>query len=279
MIDGLEMAGENPDGSITMSVIAPCFNEEGNVDPLVDRTLAVFDEMRISAELLLVDDGSRDRTWELINTRAGGDERVRGVRHAFNRGIESAWRSGLDASSGHLVCLIDADLQNRPEDIALLYRAYIREVPDMVQGVRRPTTGVRRCHAFSRGLNLLLNLAFGMKLRDSKSGFVLARRDALANILRHRYFYRYYQSFIGVAAGSLGYIIAEVDTPFERRSAGESFLSRWPLFVSVRICWELLKFRVETRSAAARRRRRGSSGMWRRRLARSASAKTGLAID
>ncbi|MGB2986216.1 MAG: glycosyltransferase family 2 protein [Phycisphaerae bacterium] len=242
-----------------LSVIAPCFNEQDNVDVLVDRTLAVFDEMDVAAELLLVDDGSTDDTWERVLRCSRRDNRVHGVKHASNQGIEGAWRSGLEVASGELVCLIDADLQNRPEDIPRLYKTYLRELPDIVQAVRHPVRGVRRCRNFSRGLNFLLNLTFRMRLRDSKSGFLLCRRDVLANLLRHRFHYRYFQSFIGVAAGSQGYTIAEVDTDFDQRHAGKSFLSRFPIAVSLRICWELLKFRVETRAAtreAATRQRK-----------------------
>lgn len=233
-------------GPVTLSVIGPCFNEEGNVDALVDRTLAVFDEMGTVAELILVDDGSRDATWELITRRVEQDDRVRGVKHHRNGGIETAWKSGVETSQGHLVCLIDADLQNRPEDIPLLYKAYLREVPDMVQAVRHATGLAKKRQLFSRGLNLLLNTAFGTKLRDNKSGFILARRDALLSMLRHRYRYRYFQSFIGVAACARGYLIAEVDTVFDARGAGKSFLPRFPITVSARIVWELAKYRYET---------------------------------
>ena len=166
-------------GDIVISVIAPCFNEEENVDPLVDRMIAAFDAMNVPAELLLIDDGSRDATWERISVRAAADARVRGVKHDANRGIEGAWQSGLEAAKGRLACLIDADLQNRPEDVVRLYKAYLRDLPDLVQAVRHPVRGLRRCRMFSRGLNFLLNTVFGMKLRDNKSGFVLGRRETL----------------------------------------------------------------------------------------------------
>ncbi len=100
-----------------------------------------------------------------------------------------------------------------------------------------------------------MNLAFRMHLRDSKSGFILCRRDVLANLLRHRLNYRYFQSFIGVAAGLGRCMIVEVDTTFERRHAGQSFLGRFPVRVCLRICWELLKFRAETWAAAYTRAR------------------------
>jgi len=232
---------------VVLSVIAPCFNEEHNVPTLVARTLAVFDELAISAELLLVDDGSQDRTTEVTEEFSLRDRRVRGLRHDANSGIESAWKTGLESARGALVCLIDADLQNRPEDIARLYRAYLLHVPDVVQAVRHPAKSARRRQLFSRGLNRLLNYAFDMNLRDSKSGFLLCRKENLRSILSHKHEYRYYQSFVGVAAGILGYSIAEVDTEFEPRHAGRSFLGMFPILVSLRILWELVKFRVETR--------------------------------
>ena len=231
---------------VTLSVIAPCFNEEGNIDPLVDRTLVTFDEMGVDGEIILIDDGSDDATWERITARASLDRRVRGQRQHANSGIEAAWRKGLQVARGHLVCLIDSDLQNRPEDIARLFKAYVRHVPDLVQAVRHPVQGLRRRRLFSRGLNLLLNFTFGTKLRDHKSGFVLGRKSAIAPLLKHHKEYRYFQSFIGAAAAVRGYSIIEVDTEFEQRQAGSSFLSRFPLIVSARIVWELAKYRAET---------------------------------
>ncbi len=245
--------------AIVLSVIAPCLNEQDNIDPLVERTLAVFNQMGIAAELVLVDDGSTDDTWGRIVRHSQCDERIRGVKHTSNQGIEDAWRSGYEWSGGQIVCLIDADLQNLPEDIPRLYKTYLRELPDIVQGVRRAVAGLRRYHVFSRGLNLLLNTIFRMHLRDNKSGFLLCRRDVLGCLLRHRYRYRYFQSFIGVAAGAQGCTIAEVDTTFDHRRAGRSFLSRFPIGVSTWIFWELLKFRVETWKTAALRRRLGNA--------------------
>lgn len=236
--------------TVVLSVIAPCYNEEGNIDALADRTLAVFDEMGVSAELILVDDGSADKTWDRIQRRTETDPRVRGVRHESNLGMERGWLSGYDASNGELTCLIDADLQNRPEDIAKLYKSYLRDLPDIVQAVRHLSGGPKRIHLFSRGLNFMLNAAFGTQLRDNKSGFVLCRRDVLAGILKHRYRYRYFQSFIGVAAHARGYTTLEVDTQFDQRLAGSSFLGRFPVKVSLRILVELMKYRVEVWTSA-----------------------------
>lgn len=229
-----------------LSVIAPCYNEEDNVDLLVERTLAVFDTMTdVEAELVLIDDGSADDTWKAIQRVHAAHERVRGVKHRVNKGIVGGWRTGLSVCRGELVCLIDSDLQNRPEDIARLYEAYVEHEPDIVQGVRNPH-GVQTRAVFSRGLNLILNASFGMRLRDNKSGFILCKRDVLASMLEYKYEYRFFQSFIGVAAGARQYRIVEVDTDFERRNAGQSFLANFPIRVSLAICVELLKYRYET---------------------------------
>lgn len=228
-----------------LSVIAPCYNEELNVDPLCTRMLAVFDGMDVKAELVLVDDGSKDETWARITAAMARDPRVRGVRHDKNRGIVGGWLSGLAHAEAPLVCLIDSDLQNRPEDVPRLYAAYVKKEPDLVQAVRHPEGSVTRL-VFSKGLNALLNVTFGMHLRDNKSGFIVCRREVLADILADAPGYRYFQSFIGVAAGVRHYTVAEVDTVFEARNAGESFLSGFPAMVSLRIVKELLRYRRET---------------------------------
>jgi len=218
--------------SIELTVIAPCFNEADNLHEFVSRTLRVFDTRGIHGEIVLVDDGSVDRTAEVIREHATTHpDRVVGVFHDRNRGLEQGWRSGLEASRGDFVCLIDADLQNQPEDIYRLYREIRFSNVDLVQGTRSHIGRLKDSrYILSVGLNWILNLCFGMRSRDNKSGFVLCRRDVLAEILRHRHRYRYFQTFITVAPHARGYSIREVETLFESRIHGASFIgSKLPL--------------------------------------------------
>ena len=233
------------DKRVALSVIAPCLDEEGNVDALCDRVLTVFDSMGVSGELVLIDDGSSDQTWALIERRTQTDGRVRGVRHDVNRGIVAAWRSGLSAANGELVCLIDSDLQNPPESVAALYECYQAGGVDLVQGARVPEDYVMTRLALSKGLNFLLNRVFGMRLRDNKSGFVLSAPKVLHDTLACRGQYRYAQCFIAVFAHARGYRVGEVATPFHPRHAGESFLTNLPIRVVGRIVWEIAKARLE----------------------------------
>lgn len=241
------MVDERKAPSDRLTVIAPCFNEQDNVAVLTERMLRVFDEMPIACELVLIDDGSRDATWEAIAEASRKSDRVIGRRHDINGGIVAGWSTGLSAANGSLVCLIDSDLQNRPEDIPRLYEAFARESPDIVQAVRHPKLNKNRI-VFSKGLNAILNVSFGMRLRDNKSGFILCRREVLEDILRDAPGYRYFQSFIGVAAGVRRYRIVEIDTEFDARHAGESFLSNLPIRTSLRIVGELVRYRVATLS-------------------------------
>lgn len=229
----------------TLTVIAPCRNEAANLAALAERTLSALDHAGIIGELILVDDGSTDSSWDEIVRQGDRDSRVRGVRHESNLGIEQAWRSGSQAAKGRLVCLIDSDLQNRPEDIPRLHAAFLKGAGAVIQAVRHAASSMHRHRLFTRGLNGLLNLLCNTRLRDHKSGFILCERQTLTHILHHRFRYRYYQALIGAAAAARGYSIAEVDTNFDPRVHGESFLPRFPIRASARIVWELIKFRVE----------------------------------
>jgi glycosyltransferase involved in cell wall biosynthesis len=211
-----------------LSVIAPCFNEEANVAALSERVLAAFAGLQIPAELLLIDDGSTDGTWDAIERVSSVHSAVRGGRHARNRGIVGGWKTGLELARYDLVCLIDSDLQNRPEDIPRLMQAWLEHAPDIVQAVRNPQPNEVRT-LFSRGLNLILNASFGMKLADNKSGFILTRRSTLLELLQDAQGYRYFQSLLGVAAGVRSLRFHEVQTQFDRRQAGTSFLGRYPI--------------------------------------------------
>ncbi|MFO0762854.1 MAG: glycosyltransferase [Byssovorax sp.] len=211
---------------IELSVIVPCLNEELNLPELARRVLGTFDVGGFSGELILVDDGSTDRTAEVIRdlSRAHG-ARVRGVFHPHNRGIAEGWKSGALAARGTLVATLDADLQYQPEDLLRLRRALYDHSVDVVQGYRSAVGRARdqRYH-LSRGLNALLNGVFSMNLRDNKSGFVICAREVFLDLLDHRQRYAYWQSFIMVAAHAKGYSYKEVETIFEQRRQGHSFL-------------------------------------------------------
>ena len=231
-----------------LSVIAPCYNEEGNLRELVNRLRAAFETKNIAGEIVLVDDGSKDGTNALIERMAHEYPNIVTVHHNTNRGMVAAWRSGLEACHGDWVCLIDADLQNLPEDVCRLYREIHLSGADVVQGYRSSVGRLRDSrYILSKTLNSILNTCFSMRLRDNKSGFIICRRDVLADILRHRFRYHYFQSLITVAANSKGYTIREIETLFESRLVGRSFIPRLPVAVICKVLGDVLKALYEYR--------------------------------
>jgi len=212
--------------SYSLSVIAPCLNEEVNIPVLAERLFAATDESGISTELVLVDDGSTDGTWQAIERlRESRGDSVVGVRHPSNFGISESWRTGLDSARGTYACFIDADLQNPPEEVVTLYRRLLSSPFDIAQGFRSSIGRLRDSRlVFSKVLNFLLNTTFGMRARDNKSGFVLGPCAVLTDVLDHRRKYRHFQTFVTVSAKAKGYSILEVETLFESRNAGRSFI-------------------------------------------------------
>lgn len=238
---------------IEISIVAPCLNEEGNLAELVRRVAEVLESKHLEGELILVDDGSTDQTPVVATALMAEYPMVRLERHSRNLGIEAGWRTGIQAARGKFVCLIDADLQNPPEQIWRLYQEILFSRADIIQGARSSIGRLRDSRfLLSRGLNLILNITFGMNLKDNKSGFVLAQKDVLSDILRHRFAYYYFQSFIAVSAASKGYSIRQVETLFESRFAGKSFISGLPTKFVYRTLLDVIKGFFEFRFAIKR---------------------------
>jgi phenylacetate-CoA ligase len=238
---------------VELSVVVPCYNEAGNLPELVARLRSVFEKRKVRGEIVLVNDGSRDDTGAVIDSLAQAHPEVVPVHHEKNRGLAAGWDSGVARATGVYVCLIDADLQYQPEDVARLHRELLHTRVDMVQGYRSSIGRQRdsRYH-LSKGLNFMLNTLFGMRLRDNKSGFVIARRETLADILHRRFSYAYFQTFIAVSAHAKGYSIREIETVFETRLVGQSFIPSFPLRLMLRVLVDLAKGLVEFRLAPKR---------------------------
>jgi phenylacetate-CoA ligase len=233
---------------LALSVVVPCFNEEENLPLLVERLETTLTEHGIEGEIILVDDASRDGTRESIRREAARRANVVGCYHDVNQGIVGGWRTGLSVARGEYVVTIDADLQYQPEDVARLYAEARASGADLVQGWRRFSKEnhfVR--YALSVGLSGMLNVLFLMRLKDIKSGFILYRKEAFADILEYRGQYRMFQHFVTIAAHAKGYRIRQIPVTFERRHAGESFITQ-PARFAARVLREIptafLEYRV-----------------------------------
>jgi len=136
--------------SIWLSVVAPCLNEQEVLGEFLRRTKAACEALRRPFEILVVDDGSADGTWEGLKKEAARDPRVRGLRLVRNFGHQPALTAGLLAARGERILLIDADLQDPPELVAEMIALMDREGAEIVYGQRRSREGVswllQRCY-------------------------------------------------------------------------------------------------------------------------------------
>lgn len=209
-----------------ISIIAPCLNEQLNIYQLASRLLTEAFRRGVKTQLVIVDDGSVDDTWyEALKLAAIWPNQVVCSRHATNLGISAAWQTGLSLSAGKFIGLIDSDLQNPPEVVFDMHELLTKNEVDLVRGVRNSTQKIDFRRIMSKTLNLILNIVFKMKSKDNKSGFILAKCEVMTPLLSPRLVYHQYQTFLGVAAHSLGLVVLEMDTPFEARRFGNSFLS------------------------------------------------------
>lgn len=152
------------------------------------------------------------------------------------------------AARGEVICTLDADLQYRPEEIPRLYAAWRDLGVDIVQGARtREERPFDLRYLLSRGLNLLLNILFGMSLQDNKSGFLICRRELFLRLLEERDAFRYFQTMVMVAAHARGCSYCSLPTPFDERTAGQSFLGQFPLRVSAIVLRDVLRGLVRYR--------------------------------
>jgi dolichol-phosphate mannosyltransferase len=129
-------AAVETDADLLVSIVVPAFNEEENIADLWLRLRPVLDSVGGGTELVIVDDGSADRTWPEIVRLAGEDPRIRGVRLSRNFGHQAALSAGMTHARGQTVCFMDADLQDPPELLTeLLEQWYAGH--EVVYAVRR----------------------------------------------------------------------------------------------------------------------------------------------
>jgi phenylacetate-CoA ligase len=213
-----------------ISIVIPCFNEEATVTSLVDRILTIFKSNRVPLEIILINDASLDDSSIVLEIIKNSAPEVQVITNMENLGILKCWQIGSLVARGDLIGLIDADLQNVPEDLFKLFDLKRLSQVSAVQGFR---SSIERSSdlrlLYSRTLNFILNFFFRDSARDNKSGFLVVDSFLLKkalNILDQNKFY-YPQSFIRIALKKLGAQIIEIETLFQPRLSGESFIKGW----------------------------------------------------
>lgn len=188
---------QHESGLVTLSVVVPCYNEALVVHELLSRlTKVAKDCVGESFEIILVDDGSRDETWQRILESSLRDPKVLGIRLSRNFGHQYALTAGLDSARGDFVLIIDADLQDPPELLHSMMEL-ARRGSDVVYGVRQARHGdgsfkKLTAHLFYRLLDALVEI----KIPRDAGDFRLISRRALLEIQRLKEGHRYMRGMV-----------------------------------------------------------------------------------
>jgi glycosyltransferase involved in cell wall biosynthesis len=207
-----------PEASLEVSIVVPVYNEEESVAHLVEEVHAAMDPTGKSYELVLVDDGSSDGTWPLLERLADADPALNLVRFRRNFGQTAAMQAGLDAARGNKIVTMDADLQNDPADIPLLL-SKLDEGYDLVAGWRK----YRKDPFLNRKLpsmlaNRLISIATKVKLHDYGCTLKAMTREVGKELRLYGEMHR----FIPAVASWVGARILEVPVNHRARRFGSS---------------------------------------------------------
>ncbi|MDR3313144.1 MAG: glycosyltransferase family 2 protein [Oscillospiraceae bacterium] len=211
-----------------LSLVMPCYNEAENVEAMHDAVEAAFAGCGFAYEMVFVDDGSRDGTWQTLKSlRARSAQRIRLVRFSRNFGKESAIFAGLRHAQGELVTLIDADLQQPPE-LALEMVRWLdaNEEDDCVAAFQEQRSEGALTVLLKRGFYALMNRVTEIEFVQGASDFRTMRRtmvDAILEMGEHNRFSKGIFSWVGFRTHYIPYTARE-------RHAGKTKWGTWKLF-------------------------------------------------
>ncbi|MEY8021000.1 glycosyltransferase family 2 protein [Muriicola sp. SD30] len=168
---------------MSLSIVIPLLNEEESLKELHDWIVSVMQSNHFIYEILFIDDGSTDNSWEVITELASRNENVKGIRFLKNFGKSQALHAGFREASGDIVVTMDADLQDNPEEIPDLIRMIEDENYDLISGWKKK----RYDHALTKNIpSKLFNWAArktsGVKLHDFNCGLKAFRKEVIKNI-------------------------------------------------------------------------------------------------
>lgn len=201
-----------------LSIVIPVYNERDNLAELHARLTAEAEKLNRDFELILVDDGSKDGSAEILDALAAKDSRVVAIHLARNCGQTAALMAGIDQSRGEIIMPMDGDLQNDPTDMGRLL-AKLDEGYDVVSGWRKD----RKDNKLTRNLpshmaNALISLVSGVYLHDYGCSLKAYRRDVLDGVRIYGEMHR----FVPIYASWQGARVAEVEVTHHARKHGKS---------------------------------------------------------
>ena len=207
-----------------LSIVIPAYNEEKMILKTTEVVSGIMEREKIPFELVFVNDGSKDQTWEMIEKAAEKNSHVTGIRFSRNFGKESAIFAGLANAEGDCIAVMDCDLQHPPETLVEMYRLW-EQGYEVIEGVKRSRGKESILHRASAGMfykimskavQIDMSRASDFKLMDRKAV------EALLSMPERNAFFRALSSWVG-------YRTTSVEFDVQERTEGESKWSTWSL--------------------------------------------------
>lgn len=205
---------------MNISVVIPLLNEDESLQELYDWIVRVVQSNRYSYEILFIDDGSTDNSWNVIQQLAQKDSNVKGIKFQTNYGKSQALNAGFKIAQGDVVITMDADLQDSPDEIPELYNLIIQNDLDLVSGWKKKRYDSKiRKNIPSKLFNWAARKTSGLHLHDFNCGLKAYSNEVVKNVDVYGEMHRY----IPVLAKNAGFIkIDEKVVQHQARKYGET---------------------------------------------------------
>ena len=168
---------------MNISVVIPLLNEHESLNELYDWIATVMQSNHFSYEIIFIDDGSTDSSWETIKSLSKKDPNVKGIRFLKNYGKSQALHVGFKKSKGDVIITMDADLQDNPEEIPSFYKMIIEEKYDLISGWKKKRyDSLIAKNLPSKLFNWAARRTSGVKLHDFNCGLKALKKDVVKNI-------------------------------------------------------------------------------------------------
>lgn len=223
----------------SISIVLPAYNEEQNIQAMVSEVIEVMSGVTDDYEVIVVNDGSRDNTAQIVQELARKFPTVRLINHEVNQGYGAALHTGFTNAKKDLIFLTDSDKQFEVREISRLLP--LLEQADLVAGYRAPRRDPFKRRLFGKGWSTLVTLLFGYTARDIDCAFKLFRREIIENIRIESRGATFSAEFL-VRAKRKGYRIREAPVTHLPRTAGSQTGAR--IDVIMRAFKELVRFRL-----------------------------------
>ncbi len=207
-----------------ISLVIPCYNEEGNLRELIKAIRAAVEPLHLPYEVVITDDRSKDQSWAILQELAAADPRIRVQRFVANCGESAASFAGLKAARGKYLFTLDADLQNDPKDIPKFLAALKHY--DCVCGSRVKVRGegdnfIRV--ASSRIANAVRNKLSGEQISDAGCTYRAFKRECIDNLKFFKGMHRFLPTLFKIE----GHTVTEIEVSNNPRFAGQSNYGVW----------------------------------------------------